>query len=214
MNALDFILSDVKKKRLSPMAFSGLALLVLVGSLVLGFLWRDDGAAGLRAGSFIAAITGFVLTLVLLRLSLQGDFFSKKILAALVVLSFGAIILSIQTALLNPATVYASSESFWSETWKCFFKGMVSTTVVGTVIAYFAFRFTSWPTRRGRILLCLCSALSGALMLEIHCDSASLAHVSFGHLMQGVVTSAMIFCAMTIPFFWKFKGVQNSHKLG
>jgi uncharacterized membrane protein YeaQ/YmgE (transglycosylase-associated protein family) len=215
MNALDFILSDVKKKkRLSPLAFAGLALLVLVGSLVLGYLWRDDAAAGLRAGSFIAAIAGFVLTLVLLRLSLQGDFFSKKTMAALVVLSLGALLLSIQTALLNPSTVYATAESFWFETWKCFFKGMVSTAVVGMMIGAFAFRFTSWPTRNGRLLLCLCSALLGALMLEIHCDSASLAHVSFGHLLQGVVVGAVIFCAMLVPFLWKFKGVPNPHKLG
>jgi uncharacterized membrane protein YeaQ/YmgE (transglycosylase-associated protein family) len=212
----------MKRKTQTPLAYHVfLSLSILVFSIIFGLFIRDDHGSGLRISSLFAACLGSTLMLILLRLILEQEYFSKKILTAITFLFVICILFSMQTALFNHANIYATSEIFWFEVQKCFFKGCLSTFLVGLVLSIFSFKFSAWPSRSGRLLLSSVAGLAGAYMLEIHCDSSFIPHVLLGHLAQGMISGLGIFFWMEVLFVWhvkksfpELKSLKAINKLG
>lgn len=201
MNAVDFIKSDMGKKSSTPFTHHLiLYFFIFIFSLVYGYVSRDDHGATLRLSSVIAGVAGFIVLVFSLR--------KPK----LWILGVG-FLLSIQTAILN-----SSPSSLWDGTLACFLKGCLTTIIVGLILAGFTFRFASWPVRRERMMLALSAGLSGALMLEIHCDSAFMGHVLVGHVLQGLVSGLVVFGILEIVFIKSvkasFPNIDNIQKLG
>jgi hypothetical protein len=119
-------------------------------------------------------------------------------------------------------TEYASSESFWRESFHCFTKGGLTTLVMGLWLAFFAFTISAWPSRRWRGFLSVAAGVSGAIMLGFHCDSSSVAHVLVAHVGQGIVFGVVLFLAQEVYFYSGLKRaipglagkIRKFHKLG
>ena len=214
MNTIDFIQNDIKKKtQSSPWAYRILFAVLFLASPIYGFVSRDDGGNALRLQSLFSALAGFVILLFVVKNLLRGEFFVNKTLG--IVLMSVVLILAIQTALLYPDTDSVTSQV------SCFFKGCSSTIIAGLALSFFAFKFAAWPTRAHRLLLATASGLAGALMLEIHCDSASMGHVFFGHVSQGIFSGLIIYALMEGLFMLKLKQtfsalgkIKNIQKIG
>lgn len=213
MNAVDFIIKDIQKSKIGPMSQCLLAITLFFSSLGLGFFLRDDNGNGLQMSSMVSALIGYALLLVTLKKIQQ-----HKLSVLLVFMIF---ILSAFTAFTDTRTIYSSSEIFWHEGFRCFTKGVISTSLTGIALSFFAFTVSSWPNRTQRLALSYVSGLSGALMLEIHCDSSSWGHLLFGHHSQGLLAGIFIFVLLESLFIWKIRGsipsirkMRNINRLG
>lgn len=106
---------------------------------------------------------------------------------------------------LAPDAGFTNSAAFWSASANCFMKGSLATFVMGTLYSVFIFGFSSWPSRRYRILISGMSGVAGATMLGFHCDSASLAHVASAHWGQGVLIGGVGFVIQEMYFRYRLK---------
>lgn len=225
MDVIEFIGKDVKRgssNRTMRDIFLILGIVSATALFGLGLREGLDDSFDLR--TFLPNLMAMCLLSGLMVASYRKSFSSQRVLVvasgALVV----ALLLSIDRVFFPPGlrTIYASQDSFWIESEKCFFKGMIATVVLGLWMTLMAFKFSAWPSRRWRGLLSVTSGIGGTVMLGFHCDSSSFAHVIFGHILQGVLAGMFIFALQ--EFFFRmllkrqfsetFHAIKNPGKIG
>ncbi len=224
MEAIDFIESDIRRWKQSRALVRALIVGIALIPVLLGIGLRDSFENVFSLRIFVPNLLAAIVLGGVVFASFDEGFSSAKILKTAKLALLFALLLATERVLFpsGPRTQYASASVFWRESGRCFFKGALTSAVMGAWLICVAFVFSSLPARRWRILISVVCGVAGAVMLGFHCDSSSWGHVLSGHVFPGVVLGVLIYFAQETVFRLKlrlgFQGllgkIRNPSRLG
>ena len=221
MDIIKFIEEDIQRNKQTPgykkyVIIIGTALL----PVLLGIFLRDDLNGVFDPRNFFSNLVAALLLLSIPTLYEKRSAYGKIILSIMLI-SLALSIFFATERMFFPGsnrTSYVSEAIFWHESKQCFIKGTFASLIMGVWLTIFAFKLSSWPSRRFRLVLSFTAGISGTVMLGFHCDSSSVAHVLTSHLGQGLITGLLVWVVQELIFFSKihklFSKLYRWYKLG
>ena len=225
MDTIEWIKRDLENaKKTSPQKKIPLLLVFVLLPLVLGLGMRASLDHSLEPRVFVPNLIALLLT-GFAWFWVDRKNFSRlqgfRLALVFNVLSLGFAIERIFFPI-GPRTEYSLPGILEQESLQCFLKGGASSLFVGIYLSIVTLFTASTLSRPARFLLALTAGISGTIMLGFHCDSSSVAHVMWGHVLQGVAAGLLIFGLQEILFLLNLKksfprliqNIKNPTKLG
>jgi hypothetical protein len=203
MEAIDWIKRDLARPQtISPRTRFMLFLFFVIFPVALGILLRESMEGVFHAVVLIPNLTAFLLlSLVYYRVQQKNFCEKQSFTLALWLLPLALLFATSRIFLpdgLRTETVLPGL--FEKETFQCFVTGAFTTLVSGIYLSIATAFSASVLNRRARFFLAMVSGISGTLMLGFHCDNSSVAHILWGHVLQGIMAGFLIFGLQEVLF--------------